>query len=100
MALTAAIAALALGLGLILPLCWGVWGFLAGAAALFVLQAAVNAISGFAGSSLEESLILFNGSLVSYLGFNLQITHRAFAPVLLALAVPLVVRLTRSLRRD
>lgn len=84
--------------GTVIPLRWGVIGFAGAAALLFLVQVGLNASQGFAGSSLEESLLLFNGSWVSYLGFNLQITYRAFAPVLLALAVPLIFRLGRAAR--
>ena len=79
-----------------LPLHSGVWGFLGAAVLLFSLQAGINFASGFAGSSIEESLLLFNGSWLSYLGFNLQITYRAFALPLLALAVPFIFRLARA----
>ena len=98
--LIAAMAVLAFGLGALMPLRWGIVGFVGAAILVFLVQAGVNTASGFAGSSLEESLLLFNGSYASYVGFNLQITYRAFALPLLALAVPLVFRFSRSLRRD
>ena len=88
-ALTAAV------LGSILPLRWGVAGFLGAAAALFVLQAGISSATGFEGTSIEESLLLFNGSWTSYLGFNLQITYRAFAIPLGALAAVMIFRLSR-----
>ena len=91
-----AISGLALVLGLILPLRWGVIGFLGAVAVLFLTQFGVNAGSGFEGTSWEESLILFEGSVVSYIGFNLQITARAFALPLLVLAVVVVGRFARS----
>ncbi len=102
MTVTFAIAFAGLVLGAVLPTRWGVLGFVAATAGLFVIQVAINTASGFAGSSIEESLLLFNGSYVSYLGFNLQITYRAFALPLLALALPFIFRLRRdaSLRRD
>ena len=90
-----AIAGFALVLGLILPLRWGVIGFMGAVAVLFLIQFGVNAGSGFEGTSWEESLILFEGSVVSYLGFNLQITGRAFALPLLVLAVVVVGRFKR-----
>ncbi|WP_170771039.1 hypothetical protein [Ruegeria lacuscaerulensis] len=96
MTLTVAITGLALVLGLILPLRWGVIGFLAAAAVLFLTQFGVNAGGGFEGTSWEETLILFEGSVVSYIGFNLQITARAFALPLLVLAVVFVRRATAS----
>lgn len=96
--LVAVISALALALGILMPLSWGVLGFLGSAALLFFIQAGVNAGSGFAGASIEESLLLFNGSHASYLGFNAQITYRAFALPLLILSTVLVYR--HSLRRD
>ncbi len=90
-----AISALALVLGLILPLGWGVFGFLGAVAVLFLTQFGVNAGSGFEGTSWDEMLILFEGSVVSYIGFNLQITVRAFALPLLVLAVVVVGRFKR-----
>ncbi len=95
MTLTLAITGLAVVLGLILPLRWGVIGFLGAVALLFLCQFGVNASSGFEGASWEESLILFEGSVVSYIGFNLQITARAFALPLLVLAVVVVGRFSR-----
>lgn len=82
-------------LGFVMPHGWGVFGYLAAALLLFVLQVAINTATGFAGSSIEESLLLFNGSYLSYLGFNLQITYRAFAVPLLALSLPYIYRLSR-----
>ena len=93
--LVIAIALTAAVLALIIPLRWGVAGFLGAAVALFAVQAAINTAMGFEGTSIEESLLLFNGSWTSYIGFNLQITYRAFALPLLALAVPFVFRATR-----
>lgn len=83
-------------IGLFSPIRWGVLGFAGWTALLFVAQASVNASLGFAGTSIEDSLLLFNGSWLSYIGFNLQITYRAFAPVILALALPYIFRLARS----
>ena len=82
-------------LGIILPTRWGVFGFIAAAIGLFVAQVGINTSTGYGGSSIEDSLALFDDSLTSYIGFNLQITYRAFAPVLFALAVPFVFRLSR-----
>ncbi|MEM6760764.1 MAG: hypothetical protein AAF601_14910 [Pseudomonadota bacterium] len=82
--------------GLFLPLRTGVIGFLAVAAVLFLSMAGINTARGFEGTSLEESLLLFNNSWVAYAGFNLQITFRAFALPLLALASPLIYRLSRG----
>ncbi|WP_171125910.1 MULTISPECIES: hypothetical protein [unclassified Ruegeria] len=98
MTLTLAISGLSLVLGLILPLRWGVFGFLGAVAVLFLTQFGVNTGGGFEGTTWEETLILFEGSLVSYIGFNLQITARAFALPLLVLAVVVVVRLNRMAR--
>lgn len=91
-----AITTVALLAGVILPLHWGISGFLGTAALLFTLQTGINFAGGFAGSSIEESLLLFNGSWLSYLGFNLQITYRAFALPLLALAIPFIFRFARA----
>ena len=96
MTLTLAITGLALVLGLIQPLRWGLLGFLGAVVVLFLTQFGVNTGSGFEGTTWEESLILFEGSLASYIGFNLQITARAFALPLFALAAVFVGRLSRS----
>ena len=95
MTLTLAITGLALVLGFILPLRWGALGFLGAVAVLFLAQFGVNTGGGFEGTTWEETLILFEGSVVSYLGFNLQITARAFALPLLVLAVVVVGRFKR-----
>lgn len=89
---------IALAAGVFMPVRWGVAGFLAASIALFTALVAINAASGFAGASIEESLLLFNGSYLSYFGFNLQISYRAFAGPIFAFALPLIYRL--SLRRD
>ncbi len=89
------ITGLGIVLSLILPLRSGVFGFLSVVLGLFLIQFGVNAGSGFEGTSWEESLILFDGSVVSYIGFNLQITARAFALPLFALAAVFVGRLSR-----
>ena len=81
--------------GFFIPKRWAVLGFVGAAAGLFVLKALALAAFGFAGASIEESLLLFNGSWGAYLGFNIQVAYRAFAPVLLALALPLIFRLAR-----
>ncbi|WP_299618404.1 hypothetical protein [uncultured Tateyamaria sp.] len=98
MTLLLTISTLALILGTILPLRWGVFGFLAAAALVFLIQFGINTASGFNGTSLEESLLLFDNAWGAYLGFNLQITYRAFALPLLALASPLIFRLARANR--
>ncbi len=85
----------ALALGALLPARWGVFGFLGAAALLFAIQAAVRTVSGFSDSTIEENLILFNSSRASYIGFNLQLTYRAFALPLLGLAALLVWRTSR-----
>lgn len=94
--LVLAAAGLALVLGFLLPLRWGLFGFVGAVAVLFLCQFGVNAGSGFEGTSWEESLILFDGSVVSYIGFNMQITTRAFALPLLVLAVVVVGRFKRA----
>ena len=95
MTLLLAITLAAFILGTVLPLRWGVFGFLAAAAILFLVQATINAAMGFEGIPISDSLLLFNDSYLSYLGFNLQITFRAFALPLLALATPLIFRMGR-----
>lgn len=87
---------IALVLGIVMPLRWGVFGFVGVSLLLFILQAAVKTSAGFSGSSIEDSLVLFNGSWASYIGFNIQLTYRTFTPVLLALSIPLIFRLSRA----
>ena len=65
----------------------GLAGFVLVALIGFLTQFGINAATGFEGSSWEDSLLLFNGSVVSYLGFNAQITYRAFALPLFVLGL-------------
>ncbi|WP_299727751.1 hypothetical protein [uncultured Tateyamaria sp.] len=86
------IVVLAVVSGLLMPLRWGLWGFLGCTALLFALQAGISTALGFDGTSVVESLLLFNNSWVAYIGFNLQITYRAFALPLLVLAALVIYR--------
>ncbi|KEJ91083.1 hypothetical protein [Sulfitobacter donghicola] len=88
--------AVALAVGIFLPLRWHLWGFLAASAALFIAQAGVSTAGGYEGLPFAETLVFFNESWASYVGYNLQLTYRAFALPLFALAVPFVFRLGRS----
>ncbi|MEP4246460.1 hypothetical protein [Tateyamaria sp.] len=96
MILLIAITILAAILGAVLPLRWGVFGFLAATVLLFLTQAIINTATGFEGIPITDSLLLFNDSYAGYVGFNLQITYRAFALPMLALAVPFIFRLARA----
>ncbi|MEM8653502.1 MAG: hypothetical protein AAGF36_02055 [Pseudomonadota bacterium] len=96
MTLLLTITAAALILGTVLPLRWGVFGFLAAAALLFLTQAAIHTALGFEGTPLSETMLLFNNSWPAYIGYNLQITFRSFALPLLALAALLIFRLGRA----
>ncbi|PSL18666.1 hypothetical protein [Shimia abyssi] len=96
MTLILAISVFAIVLGGILPLRWGVIGFLAAVLTLFLCQFGWNTASGFEGSSWDESLLLFNGSVVSFLGFNLQITARGFVLPLLLISTLTVLRFSRK----
>lgn len=96
MILTIIITALAVAAAFVMPLRWGWTGYLGVAALLFTAQVAAHTGMGFDGTSIEESLLLFNGSWGAYLSFNLQITYRAFSLPLVALAVPLIWRLSRG----
>lgn len=96
MLLTLATTAAALALGALVPRHWGVLGFLAAAAALFLAQTVIRTASGFSDSTIEESLLLFNGSWTSYVGFNMQLTYRAFAVPVLALATVILHRTFRA----
>ncbi|WP_299651547.1 hypothetical protein [uncultured Tateyamaria sp.] len=83
-------------LGSLLPLRRALLGFLAAVALLFLVQAAIHTAMGFEGTSLSETMLLFNNSWGAYLGYNVQITFRAFALPLLALATPLIFRMGRA----
>ena len=96
MILTVFLTGVALAAALFMPIRWGVWGYIGVAALLFLLSTGYYTVTGFEGTSLEESLLLFNGSWAAFIGFNLQITYRAFALPLIALAVPFVARLARA----
>jgi len=96
--MTPAITCAALVIGTLIPLRWGLSGFLGAAALLFLTQAGLHSAAGFEGTSIEESLLLFNGSWTSYIGFNLQITYRAFALPVLVLAAILIWRMGRAAR--
>ena len=50
----------------------------------------------YEGTSLEESLLLFGGSYIGYIGWNIQITYRAFMFPLLALSVAFLYRLQHA----
>ena len=96
MIVTALITAAAPAAGLLLPLRWGVAGFLGATLLLFTAQIGIHTAQGFEGTPLSETLLLFNNSWSAYIGFNVQITYRAFALPLLALATPLIYRYSRS----
>lgn len=82
--------------GWLLPLRWGVAGFLATSGAMFLIQAAIHTARGYEGLPFSETMLLFNNSWPSYIGYNLQITYRAFVVPLLALAAVLVFRFGRA----
>lgn len=93
MTLTIIVTLLALVAGFLLPLRWGVWGFLLATILLFLLQVGVHTLQGFEGTSWDESLLLFNGSALAFVGFNAQITYRAFMVPVIALAAMLIFRM-------
>ena len=84
--------------GLLLPLRWGIWGFLAACLVLLVAQVTTRTLTGFAGESVEDSLLLFNGSYLTFVGFNVQVTYRAIAGPLLVLSALFIFRLARAQR--
>ena len=86
----------ALLLGALLPLRWGVFGFLAALLLIFMSKSEIYTLMGFEGTPLSETMLLFNNSWAAYIGYNLQITFRSFALPLLALATPLIFRLGRA----
>jgi len=95
MILIIAISIAAAVMGFVMPLRWGVLGYLGAVVVLFVAQVLINAAGGYAGSPLDESLLLFGGSWVSYIGFNAQITYRAFTIPLLVLGATIIWRQRR-----
>ncbi len=94
----AIITGLAVLAGLFIPSRWGFIGYLASVAVLFFSFFAMLALRGFEGLPLAESLLLFEGSTLAYLGFNLQVAYRAFALPLLVVSAILVWRLLRAAR--
>jgi len=94
----AIVTGLAVVAGVFIPTRWGVAGFLGSVAALFLAFFAMLALRGFEGLPLAESLLLFEGSMVAYIGFNLQVAYRAFTLPLLVVSVLFVARLMRAAR--
>ena len=92
---TIIITAAAFALGIFLPTRWGIIGFVAAAIGLFAAQAGIDISSGYGGMAIQDSLAFFGDSWASYIGFNLKVTYRAFALVLLALSVPFIFRLSK-----
>jgi hypothetical protein len=83
--LTGLITALAALLGWALVPRLGVPGLVLSALILLALYAGVLTIRGFEGASWDESLLLFNGSVTAFIGFNAQVAYRAMALPLLVL---------------
>lgn len=94
----AIISGLAVLVALILPLRWGVFGFFGATAVLYAALFGFLSLRGFEGLPLEESLLLFEGSMTAYLGFNAQVAYRAFAIPALILAAIFIYRQQRALR--
>ena len=94
----AIVTGLAVSAGAFIPTRWGLFGYLGAAATLYLTFFAMLALRGFEGLPLEESLLLFEGSMVAYLGFNLQVAYRAFALPLFFLSAIFVFRLQRTAR--
>jgi hypothetical protein len=87
---------LALILGAMVPLRWGVFGFAACALVVFAVSTVIGIASGFEGASIEESVLLFGGSFSGYAGFKMLIAYRAFALPALAVGAVMVFRLKRG----
>lgn len=87
MILTAALSALAVLLAWTIVPRLGTFGFVLSALVLFLLHVAVLTLSGFEGSTWEESLLLFNGSALAFIGFNAQVAYRALALPLFVLGL-------------
>ena len=84
-------------LGSTVPLSTRLWGYLACVVSLFGVLLVTNAfVLGFVGPGIADNLLYFDGSLGAYIGYNLQISYRAFAAPLLATTLPVIYRLTRT----
>ncbi len=96
MLLISLITAAGFALGMTVPNRAHAWAFLISASLLFCTLVLSNAfLIGFVGPGLADNLAYFDGSLTSYLGYNVQISYRVFSLPLVALAVPFVYRLRR-----
>ena len=93
MILTGISTALAALLGWALVPRWSAPGFVLAAVILLALHMAVLTLGGFEGSSWEESLLLFNGSVAAFLGFNFQVSYRALALPIFVLGLVSVWRI-------
>lgn len=98
--LTIIVVLIAFVLGVVMPIRWGVMGYIGFSLLLFTVLAILKMSDVFGGSSFENTLALFNDSWVSYIGFNVKLAYRAFASVLLAFSVPLIFRLSRAARPE
>lgn len=72
---------------------FGVLGFLVSALVLFAIHVLFLTLSGFEGSSWEDSLLLFNGSAAAFIGFNAQVAYRALALPLFVLGLVSIWRI-------
>ncbi|WP_130408517.1 hypothetical protein [Thalassococcus sp. S3] len=90
------VAAIGLGFAIAKPTARrGVGIFLGAVSLLFAGSFGINAARGFEGLPLEESLLLFEGSLTAYLVFNAQLAYRDFALPLLLLASVTLLQMRR-----
>lgn len=86
---------LAAVVGWLLPLRWGVAGFLGAVLLCYAVHFGLLTSMGFEGLPLADSLLLFEGSMTAYLGFNAQVAYRAFALPLLVLSALVIWRMGR-----
>jgi len=77
--MVAVVSGLAGGVGLVMPLRWGVLGFLGAALVLYLGMFSFLSLRGLEGLPLSESLLLFEGGIAAYLGCNLLVAYRALA---------------------
>ncbi|MGR3614495.1 MAG: hypothetical protein ACU0BB_00450 [Paracoccaceae bacterium] len=79
-------------MGILMPLTWGSWGYLCLVALCYLALVPIMASVGTAGYSLEDGILLFEGSVVKYAGFVAEMAFRQLAFPLFILSTILIFR--------